>query len=220
MDKKSAIGLLIFVILTYGGMIAYQAKINHKPPTPIEEDNWQLDDDWKEDASKDVEAKPETAPIKEGIQITTKTYAEAIQKSVETGRPVLIAFSAEWCHWCKKMDEETFSDDGVKAVLSNYIYVKVDTDKEKAIATKFGIPSLPAYVITNSKEEKLEFINGYMKASNFAAWLNNPKILVVPKNDKKIEPVVPNKKEERKRPFRRISNKAPRANMESSGPDA
>lgn len=209
MENKAAIGLLIFVVITYGGMMAYQFKHNQKTEEqPTVEENWKWDDNWnlpKKEESKEEKEEPK----QDNKQIVAKDYADAIQQSAQTGKPILIEFTAEWCHWCSKMEEQTLVDPNVVELLKNYILVKVDSDKDRVLTTKFGVPSLPAYVITNSKEEKLDFSVGFMKADAFSNWLSNPKILVLPKsNEKKAEPVLPNNENMSRKHSRRINRRS------------
>ena len=45
-------------------------------------------------------------------------------------RPVLIDIGAVWCHWCHVMDETTYSNSEVAALLNGkYVPIKVDTDQ-------------------------------------------------------------------------------------------
>ncbi len=45
-------------------------------------------------------------------------------------RPIMIDIGAVWCHWCHVMDETTYADPEVAAVLnSQFVPVKVDTDQ-------------------------------------------------------------------------------------------
>jgi hypothetical protein len=62
--------------------------------------------------------------------------------------------------------------------------VYVNTDNDRATATKFRITSLPSFVITNVKEEKLKEDSGFKNASSFVNWLNEPKLFNQPKSTK------------------------------------
>jgi uncharacterized protein YyaL (SSP411 family) len=45
-------------------------------------------------------------------------------------RPIMIDIGAVWCHWCHVMDETTYADPEVAAVLNTeFVPVKVDTDE-------------------------------------------------------------------------------------------
>jgi len=49
-------------------------------------------------------------------------------------RPVLIDIGAVWCHWCHVMDETTYSDAEVAAILNrDFVPVKVDSDERPDI---------------------------------------------------------------------------------------
>ena len=49
-------------------------------------------------------------------------------------RPVLIDIGAVWCHWCHVMDQTTYSDRKVAAMINRYfVPIKVDTDERPDI---------------------------------------------------------------------------------------
>jgi thiol:disulfide interchange protein len=49
-------------------------------------------------------------------------------------RPMLIDIGAVWCHWCHVMDETTYADPKVAAMVNDYfVPVKVDTDERPDI---------------------------------------------------------------------------------------
>lgn len=217
-QRTVVIGLLVFVLAAFGGLIYYDVNHGHKFEKLIGKErspaqNWRWEDSWdgKGPSSVPDKVEPKTQPQPQpqvdtpGPQLVAGTYAEALQKSGEVGKPVLVFFTAEWCTWCKKMKAETMVDSKVQAALKNYVLVYVDTDKDRAPARKFGIESLPSYVITNVKEEKLKADSGFKNSETFSGWLNNPNLFVQPKSEKKQQvtpPAQPQPKQER-RPIRR-----------------
>ena len=49
-------------------------------------------------------------------------------------RPMLIDIGAVWCHWCHVMDQTTYADPKVAAMINAYfVPVKVDTDERPDI---------------------------------------------------------------------------------------
>jgi thiol-disulfide isomerase/thioredoxin len=205
MSQRSVLtGVLVVITVLFGAMIFYDIKHGHKfqgifgkeKITP----NWKWDDNWS-DKGPNNPMSP-TRPIVEAPvdpQIMAGSYTEALQKSGETGKPVLVFFTAEWCKWCKQMKQETMPDARVQSALKNYILVYVDTDKERVSARKFNVESLPSYVITNVNEDKLKFDSGFKNVESFEAWLNNPSFYVQPKLK---SPVDPQKQDDRRRPLR------------------
>jgi len=152
--------------------------------------NWIWNNDWMNPgqpgpgpAPTQPDVRPDVPVSPPGTQLTASTFREAVQMSGKEGKPVLAFFTASWCTWCQKMKKDTLVDPTVAGLMRNYIYVAVDVDKEKDVARKFGVTSIPAYVITNSKEENLKNGKDYMKAPEFSVWLNNPNLFVQPKID-------------------------------------
>lgn len=197
MDQKQImIGLLMFVFLAFGGLIFYDVKYGHKFEKYISksQSQWKWDDSWDGNGNQ---PQPPTNSPPSSIGLTVSSYAESLQKSSELGKPVLVFFTADWCTWCKKMKSETIANSQVQSVLGNYILVYVDADKDRSLAKKFGVESLPSYVITNSKEDKLKTDNGFKNADTFANWLNDSSLFNQPKG---MKPEPEKKEPEKKTP--------------------
>lgn len=198
MDQRNlVIGLLVFVLSAFGLIVFYDVNYGHKFERKFgksrQTQNWKWEDDWDSKDSPVVPTKPNhsptpVTPIPLGQQFIAGSYQEAILKSGETGKPVLVFFTADWCNWCKKMKLETMMDSKVQSLLKNYILVYVDTDKDRSPVAKFNIESLPSYIITNSKEEKLKYENGYKNSGFFANWLNDPNLYNQPKSNQDLKP--------------------------------
>ena len=66
-----------------------------------------------------------------------KTWNEAIEIANEKELPIFVFVHAEWCHLCKRMDTQVFTDSKV-AERINTSYVPVKLDAEYKGALKFG----------------------------------------------------------------------------------
>jgi len=63
-------------------------------------------------------------------------------------RPVLLALSAVWCHWCHVMDETTYSDVDVIAYINeNFIPVRVDADMRPDIDGLYNQGGWPSTLV-------------------------------------------------------------------------
>lgn len=67
---------------------------------------------------------------------------------------LVVAFSATWCTYCKRMDRSVWTDpEVVRWLRENAIAIKVDIDADKARARAFGVTAVPTVVIFDGKRE-------------------------------------------------------------------
>jgi uncharacterized protein YyaL (SSP411 family) len=68
----------------------------------------------------------------------------AFLEARESGKPVLLALSAVWCHWCHVMDETSYSDSGVIAYINeHFIPVRVDNDQRPDVNARYNMGGWP-----------------------------------------------------------------------------
>lgn len=171
MDKRKIIKILIFVGLFICSFLYFKnTNLN------FDKDNWKWNDNWNgKGPIKKIEpaGSVENLMPKDEIGIVANNYSEALFKSEKTGKPILVFYTAEWCSYCKKMKSETLPTQEVSQALKKYILVYVNTDIDRSGLNKFGVKSLPSFIITNSKEEKLKSSTGFMDKNSFVEWLNS-----------------------------------------------
>lgn len=80
----------------------------------------------------------------------------AFDEAGKTGKPVLLSIGATWCHWCHVMDSKTFSDQRViEAINKDFIPVRVDTDREPDINTRYNMGGWPSTVFLTAERDVL-----------------------------------------------------------------
>ena len=69
---------------------------------------------------------------------------EAFEKAKQEGKPIFLSIGYAACHWCHVMEEESFSDDEVAALLNDaFVCIKVDRQERPDIdATYMGVCQL------------------------------------------------------------------------------
>ncbi|WP_353662938.1 protein-disulfide reductase DsbD [Hydrogenimonas sp. SS33] len=106
------------------------------------------------------------------------TLLDRIRKSE---KPVMVDFRADWCVSCKELEENTFSDPKVAAVLSGWRLLQVDVTKnspeEKKMMAHFGIFGPPAVLFfKNGEEVKAARISGYKSPEVFLEILKRVRL--------------------------------------------
>lgn len=200
-QNKMLIIALVVMSVILGSFVVWdlnkKGKLNGLFGKQETSNNWKWDDDWKsESVPEKAPPKPDKKSEPVEVQVVAQSYTDAIQRSSELGKPVLVLFTTSSCNWCEKLKKETLKDNGVKSMMTKYIFVEVDVTKNRLIAKKFGVTALPTTLITNGKEENLKILGGFKPAKAYEEWLNNPELLEQPRDSKpkQEEPKLNNKR--------------------------
>ena len=114
------------------------------------------------------------------------TFTEAVKLNEKEPRKILIDVYTDWCHWCKVMDDQTFSDAAIAEILNEKYYpVKFNAERtdevvfqgrtfkntgegrrpphELAVAMLNGKLSYPSIVFMNEKNQLITAVPGFQK---------------------------------------------------------
>ena len=70
--------------------------------------------------------------------------AEAFERARAEDKPILLAISAVWCHWCHVMDETSYSNQQVIDLVNReYVPVRVDNDVRPDINQRYNMGGWP-----------------------------------------------------------------------------
>ena len=69
---------------------------------------------------------------------------EAFAEARAADKPVLLAISAVWCHWCHVMDETSYSDgEVIRGINERYIPIRVDNDERPDVNRRYNMGGWP-----------------------------------------------------------------------------
>ncbi len=127
-------------------------------------------------------------------KINWMTFEEAIELNKKNPKKIFIDVYTDWCGWCTKMDQTTFTDSEVVKYMNEHFYpVKLNAEQQEPIeyngytytyvaqgrrgnhqlaaALLQGKMSYPSYVFMNDDEKLITILPGYMQASEFITVL-------------------------------------------------
>ncbi len=120
-----------------------------------------------------------TAAAADKIQWSSDLDA-ALALARSENKPVMIDFVADWCGPCKSMDASTFSNADVIRKAQAFIPVRIDIDRQKAVAAKYnglarayGGAGIPNILFLSGSGTKLKQIIGYKTAVQLLAAMNS-----------------------------------------------
>lgn len=108
------------------------------------------------------------AAAEEATSISWLSYRQGREQASQTGKMLLINFTADWCRYCRKMKKETYTEPEVIAYVSeHFVPVMVDTQKERQIATEYYVRGLPTIWFLTSEGERISNLPGFVDAPTY-----------------------------------------------------
>ena len=127
-------------------------------------------------ATASVFSQPKNA--KAGLEWAT--FNAGLEKAKVSHKKVLVDVYTDWCGWCKKMDENVYSEQNVKAYLSkNFVLIKMNAEADgtllykgqkyspSQLAAAFGVSGFPTTLFLREDSEPITVLPGYVEAPMF-----------------------------------------------------
>lgn len=103
-----------------------------------------------------------------------KSLPTAQKKAKEQNELILVDMFAEWCGWCHKMEQEVFPSEAFQKATDGKILLRLNTEDNgegTKMAQKFGVTSLPTFLLLNADGTLAGIIRGYYPANDFVRAL-------------------------------------------------
>jgi thiol:disulfide interchange protein DsbD len=99
---------------------------------------------------------------------------QALASALESGRPVMLEFTADWCAPCHELERFTFSDRRVKAAMRDFRAFKIDlthydSPEVERRRRHYGIAGPPTVVFLapDGREVRAARVEGFMSPERF-----------------------------------------------------
>lgn len=112
------------------------------------------------------------ATAKNNIEWRTD-LAGALTEARESGRPILVDFTADWCPPCRVMKQDVWPDKGVEELANgSYIPLLIDVDADQDTAMRYQVDSIPTISVLSPDGEEIAR-GGFMSRSAMLRFLKN-----------------------------------------------
>jgi thioredoxin-related protein len=106
-------------------------------------------------------------PPKNGIRWETDLL-KARERALRAEKPILIVFGAEWCTFCKKMEQTTLAEkEMVRKINAEFVPVHLDFDKTKPVAKALKVKGIPSSIVLSTDAEILSRKDGFAKSKEY-----------------------------------------------------
>ena len=101
-------------------------------------------------------------------QIKWYSFKEGVNLGKSQGKKIFVTFYADWCGYCKKMDQTTFNNPTVVDYINtNYVTVKVNSDQEKQLAKEYRVSGLPTHFFLEPSGTPITSLPGFLTPEQF-----------------------------------------------------
>lgn len=180
--------VLLAMLLTLTACQKGQDKNKIEVKTPTQEETAAVDTEVEVTETAETATEPEEGtvmPEDDGIWTVNMDFAKKIAKEKDLNLLILFTGS-DWCHWCKKLNEEVFSQDEFQQeVVKQFVPVKLDFPSAvkfpeeirksyEAEMKKYGVRGYPTVVLTDCEGNAFA-VCGYQPggAEGYLTLLNN-----------------------------------------------
>ena len=180
--------VLLAMLLTLTACQKGQDKNKIEVKTPTQEETAAVDTEVEVTETAETATEPEEGtvmPEDDGIWTVNMDFAKKIAKEKDLNLLILFTGS-DWCHWCKKLNEEVFSQDEFQQeVVKQFVPVKLDFPSAvkfpeeirksyEAEMKKYGVRGYPTVVLTDCEGNAFA-VCGYQPggAEGYLTMLNN-----------------------------------------------
>jgi FKBP-type peptidyl-prolyl cis-trans isomerase 2 len=86
-------------------------------------------------------------------------------------KPLVLVLYADWCNFCKRLFDETLQDPRIKAVHDDFVWLRINSDKEKRYHEQYQQNGFPLIVLMDQDGQVVKKIDGFRDAGAFRTEL-------------------------------------------------
>jgi uncharacterized protein YyaL (SSP411 family) len=114
-----------------------------------------------------------TSPAAHADAFTWGPWApSSFARAKAEGRLLIVTVVTEWCHWCHVMDQRTWNDPDIAALIdARFVAIRVDADARPDLAERYADWGWPAIALLTPDAQPITEWKGYQEARRFESEL-------------------------------------------------
>ena len=126
------------------------------------------------DAAEELSASNRVAAKVRSLNFITSLH-DGLALARQDGRRVLVYFTGKSCAWCRKMEQDTFTDSQVLHLAQEFVCVKVSIDEKPELQEQYRVYSIPRTFIVTTNEAPVAQRIGYLPPDEYTDFLTAAK---------------------------------------------
>lgn len=103
-----------------------------------------------------------------------RSASEAARLAKTTGKPILVYVRSQNCHYCDLLQQNTWSDPAVKAmIMRDMVPLKLTLEENRDAVKALKVKGFPAVILFTPDRQFLAKIDGYLAPGEFESRIAN-----------------------------------------------
>lgn len=98
--------------------------------------------------------------LKKSIVSWLEDYDQGLALAKKEGKPVVLVLYADWCKFCHKLFGETVPDSRLDDLRSDFVWLRINSDKKPEYGDRFGQEKFPLTVVLDGEGHELARLPG------------------------------------------------------------
>jgi len=98
---------------------------------------------------------------------------EGKTRAVETKKPLLVYYTADWSKPAGQFEDQVLADAGVKAKLLSFVTVKIDADADATTPAQYNVAAYPTTIFYNAGGTEVKRLVGVVTPSDFVKIMDD-----------------------------------------------
>lgn len=98
---------------------------------------------------------------------------QATEAAERTGRMILVTVGADWCHYCRKMEQDVWKRGQIEKVISeSYVPLRLDSDHHQDLIGRLQVQAFPTTLVFSPDRKLIARMEGYVDAERMHTALD------------------------------------------------